>query len=97
MEADQRSRIGKAGRVERFQQLYDVSGFVGAESVAAGFKLGEVAIERVRSHGDSRQEYLMASVPGVTLLMMAVESRASPSGRTGEDARRSTDGSFIYF
>jgi hypothetical protein len=46
---------------------------------------------------DSRQEYLMHGLRSVTSLMMAVESRASPPGRTGEDARRSTDGSFIYF
>src|SRR5258708_7602438 len=51
MEADQGSRIGKAGRVERFQQLYDVSGFVVTEEIARGFEVGELAIEGVRGHG----------------------------------------------
>src|SRR5258708_38686177 len=80
MEADQRSWVGKTRGVDAIQQLHDVSGFVAAEAIAAGFELSELAIESVRGHGDSRQGYLMACLRSVTWLMTPGLG-ARPDGR----------------
>ena len=60
MEPDQRSRIGEARSGEMFEQFDNAAGFVAAEAVADGLKLGELAIESVGSHGRFPQGYLIA-------------------------------------
>jgi hypothetical protein len=71
---------------------------VRAEAVATGFELGELAIDGVRGHGDSRQEYLMACLRSVNLAGDARTVERETSGldpstslRAGSrDGRRST-------
>jgi hypothetical protein len=40
---------------------------VAAEAIAEGFEFGELVIDGVRGHGDSRQEYLMTCLRSVNL------------------------------
>src|SRR5271166_4489637 len=51
MKADQRSWMGKAGRVEPLQQFHNASGLAGSKCVTRGFELRKHAVESFSEHG----------------------------------------------